>query len=150
FVRLFALIGIPFAAGIINFVVLTAAASSCNSGIFSNSRMLFGLSNQKQAPPIFETTNKNGVPHIAILVSCALLLYSVLLNYTIPNANLVCAYITCVSTVLFLLVRALNIVGYINYHRQKREMHKNATYILFGGKYIGYIILIFFFLVFCL
>ncbi|PTE92977.1 gamma-aminobutyrate permease, partial [Staphylococcus cohnii] len=42
FVRLFALIGIPFAAGIINFVVLTAAASACNSGIFSNSRTLFG------------------------------------------------------------------------------------------------------------
>ncbi|PTE93735.1 gamma-aminobutyrate permease, partial [Staphylococcus cohnii] len=51
FVRLFAIVGIPFAAGIINFVVLTAAASSCNSGIFSNSRMLFGLSNQEQAPP---------------------------------------------------------------------------------------------------
>ena len=58
FVRLFSLIGIPFAAGLINFVVLTAAASSCNSGIFSNSRMLFGLSEQKQAPSIFKSTNK--------------------------------------------------------------------------------------------
>ena len=47
FVRLFSLIGIPFAAGLINFVVLTAAASSCNSGI-SNSRMLFGLSEQNK------------------------------------------------------------------------------------------------------
>ena len=150
FVRLFALIGIPFAAGIINFVVLTAAASSCNSGIFSNSRMLFGLSNQKQAPPIFEKTNKNGVPHIAILVSCALLLISALLNYIIPNATLVFTYITTVSTVLFLVVWALIIVAYINYHRQNPEMHKNATYTLFGGKYIGYIILAFFFLVFCL
>jgi len=150
FVRLFALIGIPFAAGIINFVVLTAAASSCNSGIFSNSRMLFGLSNQKQAPAIFEKTNKNGVPHIAILVSCALLLISALLNYIIPNATLVFTYITTVSTVLFLVVWALIIVAYINYHRQNPEMHKNATYKLFGGKYIGYIILIFFFLVFCL
>lgn len=53
FVRLFSLIGIPFAAGLINFVVLTAAASSCNSGIFSNSRMLFGLSEQDQAPRFF-------------------------------------------------------------------------------------------------
>ncbi|MGX0000961.1 amino acid permease [Staphylococcus cohnii] len=150
FVRLFALIGIPFAAGIINFVVLTAAASSCNSGIFSNSRMLFGLSNQQQAPPIFEKTNKNGVPHIAILVSCALLLISALLNYIIPNATLVFTYITTVSTVLFLVVWALIIVAYINYHRQNPEMHKNATYKLFGGKYIGYIILAFFFLVFCL
>ena len=38
YVKLFGLVGIPFAAGIINFVVLTAAASSCNSGIFANSR----------------------------------------------------------------------------------------------------------------
>ena len=58
FVRLFSLIGIPFAAGLINFVVLTAAASSCNSGIFSNSRMLFGLSEQDQAPPILEVLIK--------------------------------------------------------------------------------------------
>lgn len=77
FVRLFALIGIPFAAGIINFVVLTAAASSCNSGIFSNSRMLYGLSNQNQAPPTFASTNKHGVPHkvyhciISFIVNCS-------------------------------------------------------------------------------
>ena len=42
-----------------NFVVLTAAAPSCNSGIFSNSRMLYGLSNQNQAPPTFASTNKH-------------------------------------------------------------------------------------------
>lgn len=90
------------------------------------------------------------MPHIAILVSCALLLISALLNYIIPNATLVFTYITTVSTVLFLVVWALIIVAYINYHRQNPEMHKNATYKLFGGKYIGYIILIFFFLVFCL
>ena len=66
FVKLFALIGVPFAAGIINFVVLTAAASSCNSGIFSNSRMLYGLSNQEQAPPAFSKTNKT-VYHTQLL-----------------------------------------------------------------------------------
>ena len=38
---MFKLIGIPFAAGIVNFVVLTAAASATNSGIYSNSRILF-------------------------------------------------------------------------------------------------------------
>ena len=102
FVRLFSLIGIPFAAGLINFVVLTAAASSCNSGIFSNSRMLFGLSEQKQAPSIFKSTNKQGVPHIAIIVSSALLLVTALLNYIFPNATLVFTYVTTISTVLFL------------------------------------------------
>ena len=36
--------------------------------------MLFGLSEQDQAPPIFRSTNKNGVPHFAIIGSSALLL----------------------------------------------------------------------------
>ncbi|RIP34090.1 amino acid permease [Staphylococcus gallinarum] len=150
FVRLFALIGIPFAAGIINFVVLTAAASSCNSGIFSNSRMLFGLSKKDQAPPILSSTNKNGVPHIAIFASCALLLIAALLNYIIPNATLVFTYITTVSTVLFIVVWALITVAYINYHRRNPEAHKKATFKLPGGKYMGYAILVFFVLVFCL
>ncbi|WP_426428493.1 amino acid permease [Staphylococcus equorum] len=150
FVRLFALIGIPFAAGIINFVVLTAAASSCNSGIFSNSRMLFGLSNQKQAPPYFASTNKNGVPHIAIFVSCALLMIAALLNYIVPNATLVFTYITTVSTVLFLAVWTLITVAYINYTKRNPEARKQASFKLVGGKHMGYIILIFFFLVFCL
>ena len=43
FVELFVLIGLPAAASVINFVVLTSAASSANSGVFSTSRMLFGL-----------------------------------------------------------------------------------------------------------
>ena len=128
FVRLFSLIGIPFAAGLINFVVLTAAASSCNSGIFSNSRMLFGLSEQKQAPSIFKSTNKQGVPHIAIIVSSALLLV----------------------TVLFIILWALIIWDYINYHRKNPELHKKAKFKLPGGKYMAYIILAFFIFVFCL
>ncbi|RBA02804.1 amino acid permease [Staphylococcus arlettae] len=150
FVRLFAIVGIPFAAGIINFVVLTAAASSCNSGIFSNSRMLFGLSNQEQAPPIFTKTNKNGVPHIAIIVSSALLLIAALLNYIVPNATTVFTYVTTVSTVLFIVVWTLITITYINYHRHNPEQHKTAQYKLKGGKYMGYAILLFFFLVFCL
>ena len=50
FVKLFTLIGVPFAAGIVNFVVLTAAASATNSGIYSNSRILFGLAKQGLGP----------------------------------------------------------------------------------------------------
>lgn len=150
FVRLFALVGIPFAAGIINFVVLTAAASSCNSGIFSNSRMLFGLARQEQAPPLFRSTNKNGVPHIAIFVSCALLLIAALLNYIFPDATLVFTYVTTISTVLFLVVWGLIIYAYIRYQKREPEQHKNSPYKLPGGRISGYIILLFFVFVFAL
>ena len=148
FVKLFTLIGVPFAAGLINFVVLTAAASSCNSGIFSN-RMLYGLSNQRQAPPAFSNTNKM-VYHTAIIASSALLLIAALLNYIFPDATKVFTYVTTISTVLFLVVWALIIVAYINYSRKNPELHKKATYKLPGGQFMGYAILIFFIFVFAL
>ena len=50
FVKVFERVGIPAAAGIINFVVITAAASSCNSGIFSTGRMLYTLAQFRLAP----------------------------------------------------------------------------------------------------
>jgi AAT family amino acid transporter len=50
FVMVFDQVGIPAAAGIVNFVVLTAALSSCNSGIFSTGRMLYTLAGFRQAP----------------------------------------------------------------------------------------------------
>lgn len=62
FVTMFKLIGIPFAAGIVNFVVLTAAASATNSGIYSNSRILFGLAKRGLGPQPLTKTNHHGVP----------------------------------------------------------------------------------------
>ncbi|HAL67659.1 MAG TPA: hypothetical protein DCP84_08280, partial [Pseudomonas sp.] len=43
---------------IINFVVLTSAASSANSGVFSTSRMLFGLAQEGDAPKAFEKLSR--------------------------------------------------------------------------------------------
>ncbi|XQK61992.1 amino acid permease [Escherichia coli] len=48
FVLTFAKIGITAAAGIINFVVLTAALSGCNSGMYSCGRMLYALAKNRQ------------------------------------------------------------------------------------------------------
>ncbi|VEI06014.1 amino acid permease [Kurthia zopfii] len=97
FVMMFDNVGIQYAAGIINFVVLTAALSSCNSGIFSTGRMIFNLAAQKQAPKIFYNVGKTGVPTLAILFSAAVLLIGVLLNYIIKDERIF-LYITSVST----------------------------------------------------
>ncbi|EKS9795327.1 MULTISPECIES: amino acid permease [Burkholderia] len=85
FVMLFDRMGVPAAAGIVNFVVLTAALSSCNSGIFSTGRMLFNLAQQGQAPASLANTSDNGVPRRAILISVALLFVGVALNYLAPT-----------------------------------------------------------------
>jgi amino acid transporter, AAT family len=96
FVLTFEKIGIGQAAGIINFVVLTAALSSCNSGIFSTGRMLFNLAEQKQAPAKLHSVGKTGVPSTAILVSAAALLVGVVLNYLVPEKVFV--WVTSIST----------------------------------------------------
>lgn len=67
FVSTFAQVGITAAAGIINFVVLTAALSGANSGIYSSSRMLFKLAHEGDAPKIFGRLSKRIVPNMAIL-----------------------------------------------------------------------------------
>ncbi|VFS70191.1 D-serine/D-alanine/glycine transporter [Kluyvera cryocrescens] len=56
------LVGLPAAASIINFVVLTSATSSANSGVFSTSRMLFGLAQDGVAPSLFAKLSKRAVP----------------------------------------------------------------------------------------
>ncbi len=96
FVMTFERLGIKTAAGIINFVVLTAALSSCNGGIFSTGRMLYNLAQQGQALPMFGRTTPGGVPRNAILLSMLALLFGVLLNYLVPEK--VFMWVTSIST----------------------------------------------------
>ncbi|HBP66182.1 MAG TPA: amino acid permease [Desulfosporosinus sp.] len=96
FVLTFSKIGIRSAAGIINFVVLTAALSSCNSGLFSTGRMLYNLALQDKAPAMFSKLNDQSVPVNGILVSASFLLIGVVLNYVVPAQ--VFLYVTSVAT----------------------------------------------------
>lgn len=85
FVTIMRKIGIPFAGGILNFIVLTAALSGLNSSMFSASRMLNSLSRDKQAPRLFLVSNKGGVPIYAVGASSAVLLLTAVLSYIVPE-----------------------------------------------------------------
>lgn len=150
FVKLFTLIGVPFAAGIVNFVVLTAAASATNSGIYSNSRILFGLAKQGLGPKVLTKTNSNGVPYLSMLVSSITLLIAALLNFIFPDAIKLFIYVTTLSTVLFLVVWGMIIVSYIAYVKKNPEQHQSSAFKLWGGKIIAYIVLSFFIFIFIL
>lgn len=150
FVKLFTLIGVPFAAGIVNFVVLTAAASATNSGIYSNSRILFGLAKQGLGPKALTKTNSNGVPYLSMLVSSITLLIAALLNFIFPDAIKLFIYVTTLSTVLFLVVWGMIIVSYIAYVKKNPEQHQSSAFKLWGGKIIAYIVLSFFIFIFIL
>jgi Gamma-aminobutyrate permease and related permeases len=84
FTETFAKVGITFAAEIINFVVLTAALSGCNSGIFSSSRMLYTLGMEHNLPKAFTKLTKHRVPYLPVITISAGILIGLLLNFSLP------------------------------------------------------------------
>ncbi|MCP3763579.1 alanine permease AlaP [Domibacillus sp. A3M-37] len=128
FVLTFEKIGIPAAAGIINFVVLTAALSSCNSGIFSTGRMLFNLAEHEEAPASYKTLTGNGVPGKAVLASASVLLIGVLLNYLVPAK--VFTWVTSIATFGAIWTWSIILLSQIRYrkslqpHEQKKLKYK--------------------------
>src|SRR5580698_10150885 len=97
FVFVFEKMRVPAAATIINLVVITAATSSCNSGIFSTGRMLYSLAQRGQAPRALAQVSAQRVPSKGINVSVAVMLLAVVLNYFVPEKAFV--YITSISTI---------------------------------------------------
>lgn len=87
FVTTFAKVGITAAASIINFVVLTAALSGANSGIYSSSRMLFKLSHDGDAPKMFKHISKRIVPDHAIMGISTGIFVGFILNMIASNFN---------------------------------------------------------------
>src|SRR3954451_4561122 len=119
FVLTFEQIGIPGAAGIINFVVLTAALSSCNSGIFSTARMLFNLAEHGEAPKNFGKVTKNGVPGMAVIASAGALLIGVVLNYIVPAK--VFTWVTSIATFGAIWTWAVILLSQIRYRKSLNQ-----------------------------
>lgn len=88
FVMIFSQMGIAWAAHLLNFIILTASLSVCNSGMYANSRMLVGLAEQGNAPKLFTKVSKQGVPVAAVLCSGLLIFGCVILNYWVPEKAL--------------------------------------------------------------
>jgi L-asparagine transporter-like permease len=86
FVRLFSSVGVMYAAGIMNFVVLTAALSSMNTNIYLTSRMLFSLSRGSYAPRILGKLGANGTPVAATVLSGACILLAASISRLTPLA----------------------------------------------------------------
>ncbi|MBO0481843.1 amino acid permease [Candidatus Enterococcus courvalinii] len=84
FVQTFAKIGITFAAGLINFVVITAALSGCNSGIFSASRMIYTLAVNGKMSKRFLKLSRHGVPFYPVVAISGGILIGLVINYLLP------------------------------------------------------------------
>ncbi|MGB6603235.1 MAG: amino acid permease [Steroidobacteraceae bacterium] len=115
FVFVFGRLGLPGAATIINLVVITAAASSCNSGLFSTGRMLWTLGQRGQAPRAFAVLNREHVPAAGIHASAAVMLLGVVLNYLVPER--VFTMVTSIALIGTLWTWGIILVAHANYRR---------------------------------
>ncbi len=144
FVTMFSLAGLTAAASIVNFVVITSAASSANSGVFSTGRMLFGLADEGSAPQLFRRLNRGGVPAAALLVTTPLLLTSIPLLYAGGSVIGVFTLITTISSLLFMFVWTMIIVSYLVYRRRHPQRHADSTYKMPAGVLMCWAVLVFF------
>lgn len=149
FVAAFAKIGIPAGAGIVNFVVLTAALSSCNSGMYSTGRMLRDLALHGQGPRVFARLNKRQTPAVGVLASVALMSVGVWINYVDPEGAFV--YIISFATVAGVWTWAVILLSHIRYRAAvKAGRAAEAWFKAPGAPWTSWIALSFLALVFVL
>jgi len=117
FVQIFSGIGIPAAATLLNVVVLTAALSVYNSGIYSNGRMLHSLAQQGNAPKILSKLNKRGIPVVGILASSGVTLIAVALNYVLPGE--VFTYLMAVAIIAGIINWSMIIITNLKFRKYK-------------------------------
>lgn len=142
FVMTFAGLGISAAAGIINFVVLTAASSSCNSGIYTTGRMLYSLALEEKAPAYFTSVSKSKVPARAILFSVLCMMIGVVLNYTIPESAF--TVVTSIATFIGVFTWFIIVICQMKFRKQlTTEEIKNLKFPVFAFPIANYVALAF-------
>jgi amino acid transporter, AAT family len=117
FVSVFQHSGIVHAAGIMNFVVISAALSSMNTNIYLCSRMLFSLARGSYAPAQLGTLSRNGSPLAAILLSGTCILVAAGVSFFTPNAY---AYLLGVALFAAILVWIIILVSHLSFRRHYR------------------------------
>lgn len=143
FVTMFSMTGLGAAASLVNLVVLTSAASSANSGIYSTSRMLFSLSLQGDAAPFFGRLSKHHVPQNALFLSCVFLLSAAVLLAFGDSILSVFTVVTSMSATLFMVVWVLIVIAYLFYVRKYPNKHHSSTFPLPGGVFSAWLFIAF-------
>lgn len=145
FVQIFETIGIPAAANILNFVVLVAALSVFNSVLYSNSRMLYGMSMHGNAPKIFANLSVHGVPLLATLFSALLSLVIVLATYIYPQAGKVFMNLLALVVSGIVINWAVIIITHLKFRArfQQENRLKELHFKAFGYPILNYLCLLY-------
>ncbi len=141
FVMIFSQLGIGWAAHLLNFIILTAALSVYNSGMYANSRMLYGLAQQGNAPAVFKKVNKEGVPIPAVLLSAVLIFGCVLLNYFVPEDAL--GHLMYVIVGALVLNWAMISLTHLKFRSAMKTLHHKVSFPALWSPVSNYIVLLF-------
>ncbi len=145
FVLTFQHMGITAAAGILNFVVITASLSAINSDVFGVGRMLHGMAEQGHAPKVFSRLSQRGTPWVTVVVMVLALLIAVYLNYIMPEK--VFLVIASLATFATVWVWIMILCSQIAFRRKlSREQAKALAFPLPGGSataMVGIVFLVF-------
>ncbi|MDO4412494.1 MAG: amino acid permease [Cutibacterium sp.] len=144
FVEMFSFIGILIAFHIVNFVVLTSAASSANSGVFSTSRILYGLAREKDASPVFAKLSSRHIPRNALILTAACISPAVILVTLEDSVMDAFSLVAGVSSVLYLSVWGLILVCYLRYLRKHPDRHEESAFKMPAGRVMSWVGIIFF------
>ncbi|MDY5785040.1 amino acid permease [Corynebacterium sp.] len=122
FVQIFSALGVHWAAGLLNLVVITAALSAINADIFGTGRVLTGLASQRLAPAIMARTVR-GVPVIATVILIGVLVVGVVLNTLIPESvfELVASLATFATIFVWLMILLAHLASRRHMTREEAE-----------------------------
>jgi L-asparagine transporter-like permease len=104
FVGGFSSVGIPYAAGMMNLVVITAALSSCNTNLYLTTRMIFSLARGGYAPSWIGHLSRNRVPHRALALSTLGMIAAILLAIWAPSRAFLLLYGVAVAGMFFVWI----------------------------------------------
>lgn len=142
FVEVFLAVDIVGAASMVNFVVLTSAASACNSGVFSTSRLLYSLAKRNHAPGILEILTSKQVPANALFLSVLVICLVVALQYVVAEGVFV--IISSVSTFCFLYIWGIITICHMKFIRKRPDLAAKSVFKMPLFPFLNYLVLAFF------
>lgn len=147
FVNAFSTIGIPSAGLVMTFVLITAAVSGANSGLYSTSRMLFGLSADGQAPKLFEKISLRKVPQNALSFGVIVIAIPVIIVSFLEEPMDAFTIFASWATGCFLVVWIIMFISYFQYRKNFNNLHISSKFKVPFGKISVVVALIFFMIV---
>lgn len=126
YVLLFARVGIPLAASLVNIVIILSGLSSCNTGLYGGSRMLYGLASDGLVSRKMGLLNRNKVPNRAVWLTALAISIGIVVTYLAPNN--VYVWITSASAFASLWTWGIILVSELLFRSDRRRKEQSVEF----------------------